>query len=680
MSGISLTASMRSNLLSLQNISEQVSSTQNKLSTGNKVNSAIDNPSSYYTALSLNNRADDLNALLDSMGQAVSTIKAATTALESATEFLEQAKAVANQALETAKVPDKAFFEEKVGENGAVVSTAQELRDAITAGKETICVYGAIDLGDISTTGGISLKENQKLVGIGYFGNYDTDTNKFSSISATANTAQNLINITKNNVLVSDLSLTYDNTLDAGQLNTIYISGTGNDRNEVNLGNLDIKMSGSDTNTQDRGTIRITTSANVSLTGNININGSGRAVRGLLALEGAYLYIKEGTQVNIQTTGQYAHGIFSYNTSRTIVEKGAQLDIKTSGYGSFGVYSYFKGEVYFREGSKTNIQTSGDMGYGLYVHNFGSIINIDSGAQLNIETSAADGYALCTALDASFNISGNVFINAQQSTGLYFDNVASICNINASAQLYFVANAKANLINYNNGGVLNIASGAKIAVEKDNNVSWGKTDNNINKNNPRISADNIKDELNLQSADAWSLPEKTDKKEENIFWDTGNNGSQYKEVLNQYDSLIKDAGYKGINLLQTDKLSVKFNEDNTAALEVQGRDMSSKALGFTIFEWQTQADISQAIEELSSAINSIRNYSSELGNNYNIITTRQDFTESLINVLTEGADKLTLADMNEESANMLALQTRQQLAINSLSLASQASQSILKLF
>ena len=108
--------------------------------------------------------------------------------------------------------------------------------------------------------------------------------------------------------------------------------------------------------------------------------------------------------------------------------------------------------------------------------------------------------------------------------------------------------------------------------------------------------------------------------------------------------------------------------------------MSSKALGFTIFDWQTQGDINKSIEELTSAINAIRNYSSELGNNYNIITTRQDFTDSLINVLTEGADKLTLADMNEESANMLALQTRQQLAINSLSLASQASQSILKLF
>ena len=63
MSSISLSASMRSNLLSLQTISKQVDSTQNKLSTGKKVNSAIDNPSSYYTARSLTNRASDLDAL-----------------------------------------------------------------------------------------------------------------------------------------------------------------------------------------------------------------------------------------------------------------------------------------------------------------------------------------------------------------------------------------------------------------------------------------------------------------------------------------------------------------------------------------------------------------------------------------------------------------------------------------
>ena len=114
MDKVSLTASMRSNLLSLQNISRQVDSTQNRLSTGKKVNSAIDNPSSYYTARSLSNRASDLDALLDSMGQAVSTIKAATTALETAADFLEQVAAVATQALESGGVagatPDEPIY------------------------------------------------------------------------------------------------------------------------------------------------------------------------------------------------------------------------------------------------------------------------------------------------------------------------------------------------------------------------------------------------------------------------------------------------------------------------------------------------------------------------------------------------------------------------------------------
>ena len=103
MDKVSLTASMRSNLLSLQNISRQVDATQNRLSTGKKVNSAIDNPSSYYTARALTNRANDLDALLDSMGQAVSTIKAATTSLETAADFLEQAAAIATQTLESAE-------------------------------------------------------------------------------------------------------------------------------------------------------------------------------------------------------------------------------------------------------------------------------------------------------------------------------------------------------------------------------------------------------------------------------------------------------------------------------------------------------------------------------------------------------------------------------------------------
>ena len=196
MSQITLTASMRSNLLSLQQISKQQDQTQLRLASGLKVNSAIDNPSSYYTAQSLSNRANDLSALLDAMGQGVQTIKAATEGIEKAEDLLEQMKAIAEQT-ESPRVPEKEYFENRVGANGAVVTTADELRAAIDSGKETLCVYGNIDLGDISISGGLQLKENQKLVGVGYYGDYSNGED-FSSLSATASVAnKNLIDITK---------------------------------------------------------------------------------------------------------------------------------------------------------------------------------------------------------------------------------------------------------------------------------------------------------------------------------------------------------------------------------------------------------------------------------------------------------------------------------------------------
>ena len=98
----------------------------------------------------------------------------------------------------------------------------------------------------------------------------------------------------------------------------------------------------------------------------------------------------------------------------------------------------------------------------------------------------------------------------------------------------------------------------------------------------------------------------------------------------------------------------------------------------------TAPDAREAIDASLDAISDVtaylRSYATKLGNNYTIIETRQDFTDALVDVLETGSDNLVLADMNEESANYLALQTRQQLAVNSLSLASQSAQSVLSLF
>ena len=186
--------------------------------------------------------------------------------------------------------------------------------------------------------------------------------------------------------------------------------------------------------------------------------------------------------------------------------------------------------------------------------------------------------------------------------------------------------------------------------------------------------------------------------------------AQFNAIRGQIDSLAGDAGYKGVNLLGKDNLTVTFNEGRTSSITINGQDASTAGLKIDAAAWKTtelkaakaaaEAEgagdtekaayanalkatkdaITASVGKVEDAISSLRSMASDFGNNYSIVQNRQDFTENLINVLTEGADKLTLADMNEESANMLALQTRQQLAINSLSLASQASQSVLKLF
>ena len=94
----------------------------------------------------------------------------------------------------------------------------------------------------------------------------------------------------------------------------------------------------------------------------------------------------------------------------------------------------------------------------------------------------------------------------------------------------------------------------------------------------------------------------------------------------------------------------------------------------------TSTTITQDIAELDSAITKLRTEESKLSNNLSIITSRQSFTDEMINVLESGANNLVNADMNEEGANMLMLQTRQALGTSSLSIASQAAQSVLRLF
>ena len=144
--------------------------------------------------------------------------------------------------------------------------------------------------------------------------------------------------------------------------------------------------------------------------------------------------------------------------------------------------------------------------------------------------------------------------------------------------------------------------------------------------------------------------------------------------------MIEDASYQGVNLLTGGELKVTFNETRTHELNVKGEDIRSEKLGISQAAWTSLISVKMSIDELLQTTSKLRGFLEKLGNNYTIIQTRQNFTEALVDVLETGSDELVLADMNEESANYLMLQTRQQLATNSLSLASQSASSILSLF
>src|SRR6266852_666745 len=158
--------------------------------------------------------------------------------------------------------------------------------------------------------------------------------------------------------------------------------------------------------------------------------------------------------------------------------------------------------------------------------------------------------------------------------------------------------------------------------------------------------------------------------------------TQFDALRTQIDQLAKDSGYNGVNLLNGDSLKVVFNETGTASLSVSGVTFSSTGLGVAAStnSLQTNFDINAALKNLSTALGTLRSQASNFGSSLTVVQTRQDFTKSTINTLQVGADNLVLADTNEEGANLLALQTRQQLSTTALSLAAQAANSVLRLF
>ncbi|MDX2110228.1 MAG: flagellin [Verrucomicrobiota bacterium] len=160
--------------------------------------------------------------------------------------------------------------------------------------------------------------------------------------------------------------------------------------------------------------------------------------------------------------------------------------------------------------------------------------------------------------------------------------------------------------------------------------------------------------------------------------------SRYNDVINQISQLAEDSGYDGVNLLGSGSLTVEFSEKaGDASLGVTGFSGNATAADLAIGTqgagFTDNGALTTALTALEAATSKLRTKSRELSTNLSILTTRQDFTKNLVNTLQSGSDKLTLADLNEEGANLLALNTQNSLAVQSLSLSSQAAASVLRI-
>ena len=710
---------MRSNLLSLQVTQKLQDTTQSRLSTGLKVNSAIDNPNSFYIAQSLNNRANDLSMLLDSMGQGVQTIKAANEAIEIGNDLLQQAKAVANSAADifasgglveapiVAKTRATADF---VADGYTVINSSMSTADIqalITDGAKLVLET------DVVLDSGLNITaKNVTIDGNGY---------KMTYSATTAN--DNMIDVTGANATINNIKLDYKNSKTGS---AITVSGASA---SVDISYINITATGTDVygvRAMNKASLSIDNIAGISVSG----VGSQQIVNGDPALFDGIgntaamidqigkdaLAASAATQFYVgDKDGELGQGNWYLPSVGELMEVyGYNSDAMASGLGATGATGDNKSLINSAlstlkgKGGEAEALTNGFYwSSSEYKYNDSWIVNMGTGGRYTTIKSNLYYVRPFQRVENCFNplsLSGDASSGASGSSApkigdiMYSDKsygsasdfdpldttreaIGVVTSVSADTGSAKIMSLK-DLTFSSSGSVDNFDpenpyGGTSKKTQHTTNAKWATDITDIPNYNPTLFLNGMKSAgvIDVSNTNPPTFePNVANKKVIANFM------SQFNSILDQYNELIKDASYKGINLLDSQDLKMIFNEDRSSILDIKGVNASSKGLGLNDAKWLSKEDISDTVNSLDSAINQLRTTSSEFGNSFNIVSTREEFTDNIINVLTEGADKLTLADMNEESANMLALQTRQQLAINSLSLASQSAQSILKLF
>jgi flagellin len=596
---IVLSPGVRQNLLSLQNTASLAAITQNRLATGKKVNTALDNPLNFFTSQSLQDRAGDLNTLLDSIGQAQQTLKAADHGITSLSTLVQSAKAITTQALQTTK--GVVNYSNIIG---SVSLPADITRVSATA---NISTAGAVSTQSIATFNLSSVANNVDGDTIQVQLNGVNKTYSFKTVAPGAGQFNDAASLQA--LIATDFASVASVSAVAANAFTV----TSNDL------------------THDATVTASNTGANTA---------TASAAAHIL---GDALTVSDGTHT--QTFYRVAANASAANNTYT---NATQLQASIAG---------------------TNLTTGGGPVTSAVAGTGVDISRADGGTlTFSGATAVAAGYATLpsgTSVTGNYNtalaaLSGDVTIQVGQNLAHTITFGSGNGQINSRSEL------NAALASFNDvTGSVNNTGNVILSPTSSDDISIGGTPGNLTA-------------LGLNSGITTPAATVVTPNATRVGLQ-----SDFNNLLIQIDQLSRDASYKGINLISGDNLKVMFNPDGSSSLTIAGVKFDSAGLGLSTVSgagFQDNKVISDTLTKIDAALTALRTQASKFGTNLTTVETRQDFTKNLIITLQTGADNLVLADTNEEGANLLALQTRQQLSTTALSLANQASQAVLRLF
>ena len=618
-SDISLSSSMRTNLLQLQGVQDSIAKKQNILSTGNKINTALDGPTSFFAAKGLTQRAGDLSALKDTMGQAISTIKAADKGLSSIDDMIEQARGLTTAAYSA------------LGTDAGSVATRKTLASQFNALKEQIDKLA----GDSGYAG------KNLLAGNGLRMDSTSESRR------AVNTIQGIENARVTNV-VSAATYTVrvkgDGSIEgaAGEINSA----------EMAHGLVGLKLSG-------------TMATTLGSFSDVQIE-----VRGASGRERSFI-ITDGNESRTITYFDNSQTMAA-NTTTAAKTGTAQITQVTLG-GTIEAGDSFT--ITVEDQTFTYTATAGDVATGQTARN--NIANqlkasINSALGANGRLSGKDVQTVTVSTTGTITLSGATTTNAarEMTVKATAENALTkrISESFASGTVVsFVVDRKLLEQAANAGnGISTIEKKVDIQIQVSNLSGATVTRDGMSKR----GEGKLSDGENAYAFDTGTVRFNVDQK--NI-----KQAAAANSAANLVSVQVTDAN-------TANDLTVQLNERNTNAITVKSQNLTTSGQGLRLDyaqnDWTDRADIDRAVASIDYAKQNLRSASQTLSTNLNIITTRETFTKEFSDVLVEGANKLTLADQNEEGASLLMLQTRQQLGTIALSLANQSQQSILRLF